>query len=57
MLFSGNSTAKRLVRFTVPGVNAIITDHLEMLFRDMLSQPGYEIEDRNCFSECVKVFL
>ena len=41
MLFSGNSTAKRLVRFTVPGVNAIITDHLEMLFRAMLSQPGY----------------
>ena len=57
MLFSGNSTAKRLVRFTVPGVNAIITDHLEMLFRDMLSQPGYEIEDRNCFSDELFIFM
>ena len=57
MLFSGNSTAKRLVRFTVPGVNAIITDHLEMLFRDMLGQPGYEVEHRNCFSDEVFIFM
>ena len=57
MLCSGNSAAKRLVRFTVPGVNAIITDHLEMLFRDMQSQPCYEIEDRDCFGDEFFIFM
>ena len=51
MLFSGNRAAKRLVSFTVSGINAIITDHLEMLFRDMLSQSCHKIENRDGFRD------
>ena len=57
MFLFGNSAAERLVRFMVSGVNAIITDHFEMLFRVMLSQSGYEIEDRDCFGDEFFIFM
>ena len=57
MLFSGNSAAKRLVRFTVPGVNAIITDHLEMLFRDMLDEALNEFHNGNGFFYVFVIFM
>ena len=45
------------VRFTVSGINPIITDHFEMLFRDMLGEPSHEIKNRNCFGDEFFVFM
>jgi hypothetical protein len=40
---------KRLVRFTMSGINSIITDHFKMFFRDVLSKPWHEIKNRDGF--------
>ena len=36
MFFARDSPAQPLVGFTMPGINPVVTDHFEMLFRDML---------------------
>ena len=45
------------VRFTMPGINPIITYHFEMFFRDMLGEPGHEIKNRNGFGDQFPVFV
>ena len=45
------------IRFTMPGINPIITDHFEMFFRDMLGEPGHEIKNRNGFGDQFPVFV
>ena len=45
------------IRFTMPGINPIITDHFEMFFRNMLGKPGYEIKNRNGFGNQLLVFV
>lgn len=45
----GNSPAKFFIRFTVSGIEPIITCHLEMLFRYVLDKRGNKVHYRNCF--------
>ena len=47
MLFTGAHAVKHLINFTVSGINAVVADHLEVLFRDMLHEEGDEFEDRD----------
>ena len=39
MLVFGNGPAQFFVGIPVPGIDPIIPDHLEMLFRDVLDEP------------------
>ena len=48
---------KRLVRFTMSGINSIITDHFKMFFRDVLSKPWHEIKNRDGFDDQFLVFM
>ena len=41
----------------MPGIDAIVTDHFEMFFRDMLGKPGYEIKDRDGFRDQFFIFM
>ena len=45
------------IRFTMPGINPIIADHFEMFFRDMLGEPGHEIQNRDGFRDQFFVFM
>ena len=44
MLFPGDGSSEQLVRFSVSGIDAVVADHLEILFRDVLGQSCDEIE-------------
>lgn len=57
VLFSRDSSAKIFVRFTVSGIDPIITDYFEMFFRDMLGEPCHEIKNRNGFGDQFLVFM
>ena len=57
VLFPGDCSVKRLVRFTMSGIYAVITNHLEMFFRDMLSKSCHEIKNRESFSDQFFVFM
>lgn len=39
------------------GINPIIPDHFEMLFRDMLGKSCHEIKNRNGFGDQFLVFM
>lgn len=57
MLFPVNSPVKIIVRFTISGINLIITDHFEMFFRDMLGELGHERKNRDGFRDQFPVFV
>lgn len=57
MLFFRDGPAKIFIRFTVSGINPIITDHFEMFFGNMLSQSCNEIENRHCFGNKLVIFV
>jgi len=50
-------TAEFFVRFAVPCIEAVITSHLEMLFRYMLDQQGDKVHDRECFFHIRIIFM
>lgn len=56
-LLSGNSTVQTFIVFAVSGVNAIVSDHFEMLFRDVSDQPFNEIHNRNLFGDPFFIFM
>ena len=45
------------VNFPVAGVNAAITDHFIMLFRNMADEPFYEIHNRDGFFHISVIFV
>ena len=45
------------IRFTMPGINPIITDHFEMFFRDMLGEACHEIKNGDGFRDQLPVFM
>ena len=46
VLFPGYSPEELFVYGTVPGIDAPVTDHFEMFFRDMADETFYEFQDR-----------
>lgn len=57
MLGSVYRFMKHFVRFTVTGVEAIVSCHLKMFFRDMLDQKFYKIQRRNSFFNICIIFV
>lgn len=57
MFFPGDCLSEQLVRFAVSGIDAVVTDHLEMLFGDMLCQSGNKIKNRNVLSDEFVIFV
>lgn len=57
VLFTGDSTAKLFVNLPMAGVNATITDHFVMLFRDMADKTLYEFHNRNRFFHVLFIFM
>lgn len=49
-LLSGDGTVKTFIFFTMSCIDTVITNHLEMLFRDMSDQPFNELHGRNFFN-------
>ena len=47
MLFAGYRPDKLFVDFPMSGIDAAITDHFEMFFRDMANQPVDELKGRD----------
>ena len=45
------------VNLTVPGIKAAVSDHLVMLFRDMLDEALYEFHNRNSFFHVLVIFM
>ena len=48
MLFSWDGAEKVFIDVTAPCVDATITDHLEVFFRDMANQTFNELHDWDC---------
>lgn len=46
-LFTGDGAVQLFVSLPVAGINAAITDHFVMLFRDVADQTLYEFHNRN----------
>ena len=57
MFFFGNSPVKLLILFSMPGIDAIITDHLEVFFRNMLDEPFNECKGWDCFVDQDIIFM
>ena len=57
MLVPWDSPVKISVRFTMSGINPIITDHFEMFFRDMLGEACHEIKNGDGFRDQLPVFM
>ena len=56
-LFGRNAFAKLLFLFVMFGVDAIITEHLEVFFRDVYNEPFDEIKSRNTFFNGLIIFV
>ena len=52
-----DSTTKFFIYFAVSGIETVITDHLEMFFRDMLNKKPDEIYCRESTSDISIVFM
>lgn len=52
-----DSTTKFFIYFAVSGIENVITDHLEMFFRDMLNKKPDEIYCRESTSDISIVFM
>lgn len=57
VLFAGNGSVEFFVDVPVTGINATITDHFIMLFRDMLDKTFYEVHNRKCFFHVSIIFV
>lgn len=57
MFFLRDGTAELFVRGAVPGINAIITNHFKIRFRDMTNQSFYELQCRNGFGNKLVIFM
>ena len=51
MLLFRNGSEKLFILFLVSGIAAVIADHFEVLFRDMLYQPTDKLKSRNFFCD------
>lgn len=50
-------TTELFIHLTVSGINAIITDHFEILFRDMLHEELDKLDGRDCFFNINVIFM
>ena len=57
MLFAGYRPDKLFVDFPMSGIDAAITDHFEMFFRDVTDQALDEIQDGNSFLHIFIIFM
>ena len=57
MFFFGNSPAEIFVRFTMSGVNAVITDHFKMFLGDMDNELFDEIPCGNSLGNKFVIFV
>lgn len=57
MFFLWDGTTELFIRATVPCINAIITNHLEIVFGDMAYKSFHEIQCRNCLVNKFVVFV
>lgn len=57
MFFFWDDAAELSVRTAVAGIDAIITDHFEVLFRDMLDKPLHEIQNGNGLVNKLVIFV
>lgn len=57
VLLFWDSPAELFIGKSVTCINAVITDHLEMFFRDMLGQAGDEIKDGDSFRDKPVIFM
>ena len=55
--FTGDSSVEFLVNLPMAGINAAITDHFVMFFRDMLDETLYELHDRDGFFHIFAIFM
>ncbi len=56
-LLSGDGTVQPFIFLTVSGINTIVSDHLEVLFRDMANQSLDELHGRNFFDNEFFIFM
>ena len=57
MGFSRDSTANLLIGFTMPCIDAIVTNHLEVFFRYVTYESFDELEGRNRLNDIFVVFV
>jgi hypothetical protein len=57
MLFAGYRPDKLFVDFPMSGIDAAITDHFEMFFRDVTDQALDKIQDGNSFLHIFIIFM
>ena len=57
MFFPGNGPAKLLVAFPMSGINTAVSDHFEMLLRDMADQTLYKLHDRDGFFHILIILM
>ena len=57
MFFTGNDSIKFFINLPVAGINAAVTDHFEMLFRDMADKTLYELHNRKGFFHIGVIFV
>ena len=50
MFFFCDGMVQLFIRFTVPCIEAIITNHFEMFFRDVSDKTLNKIKSRDCFN-------
>lgn len=57
MFIARNGSSYFGVRWTVSGIDTVVTDHFKVFFRDMLNQPRNKIQDRKSFDDKEIVFV
>lgn len=57
MFFTGDDSVEFFVNLPVPCINAAITDHFVMLFRNMADEAFNEFHNRKCFFHIVIIFV
>ena len=57
MFLLRDSTVQFLILFSMAGINAVITDHFEMLFRDVLYKKFHKFESRDSHNHKFIVFV
>lgn len=57
VLFAGDSPTDETVGISVPGIDAIVADHLEMMLRDMANKTLDKIHSRDCFGNQLVIFM
>lgn len=57
MLRGVDSSNKTVIGLAVSGINAVVANHLKMLFGDMTDKPLDEMHSRNCLVNQLVVFV